>query len=109
MLVKGETPGPFPPLSLETPSGLNLCRSCVCCHSLREFICAPVLLYLEDTVSLESPTSSAPTIFLPLVLSYLSRGGCVMKSGLDAYINSHSQSEPVPQPYFKTEEIFKKS
>ena len=37
---------------------LNLCRSCVCCHSLYEFICLSVLLCLEDTVSLESSITS---------------------------------------------------
>jgi len=43
-------------------SSLNLCRSCARCHSPCEFIC--VLLYLEDTVSLESSNASgsAPSL-----------------------------------------------
>ena len=32
--------------------GLNLFRPCVFCHSLDEFICASVLLYIEGLVSL---------------------------------------------------------
>lgn len=35
-------------------SDLNLGRSCVYCHHLCEFICAAVLLFLEDTVLLAS-------------------------------------------------------
>lgn len=31
-------------------SGLNWCRSCVCCHSLCEFIWIPALFCLEDAV-----------------------------------------------------------
>lgn len=33
-------------------------RFCMCCYSLCEFICASVLLYLEDTISLELFTTS---------------------------------------------------
>lgn len=32
---------------------LTLCKPCVDCHCLCEFICGSVLLYLEDAVSLE--------------------------------------------------------
>lgn len=34
------------------------CRSRMCCHSLGEFTHASILLYLDDTVSLESATTS---------------------------------------------------
>lgn len=43
---------PFPSLSTVSMSGLHIV--CSCCHSLWEFICASVLLCLEDTVLLES-------------------------------------------------------
>lgn len=42
-LVQDQSLYPLPPLSTWTPSVLNLCRSCVCCHSL----CVLVLLCLE--------------------------------------------------------------
>ena len=42
------------PLSAEIPSDLGLCRSCVFSLSLCEYICASILLGLEDPVSLDS-------------------------------------------------------
>lgn len=48
------------PLSVLGPSGLDLCRRCVCCHSLYELIRTLVLLCSEGFVSLVSamPTDS---------------------------------------------------
>ena len=40
------------PVSAETPSGLDLCRPCACCHSLCELICAIFTMPLEGLVSL---------------------------------------------------------
>lgn len=37
-------------LSIWTTSGLNLCRTYACCHSICEYICTPVQLCLEETV-----------------------------------------------------------
>ena len=37
LLVRGGSPCLLPPLSTGIPSGLNLCRSCACCHSLCQF------------------------------------------------------------------------
>jgi hypothetical protein len=44
-----ETGAPCPPprLLAETLSGLNLCRSCACCHSLCEFMSVSALSYLK--------------------------------------------------------------
>ena len=42
------------PVHSRSPSILDLCIPCPCCHSLCEFICASVLLCLEDTSSLMS-------------------------------------------------------
>lgn len=44
-LIKGK--GQFLVLShsVENPSGLNLCRPSVCCHSLCDFMCANPVLY----------------------------------------------------------------
>ena len=53
-----------PPLLLSTRilSGLNLCRLCVCCHSLREFPCIAVLLGLDDVIFLVSTPISGSCI-----------------------------------------------
>lgn len=54
---------------------LSLCRSCGCCHSLCEFICAPVLLFLEGAVSLVLRvlgTLCLTILILPLPSSCLS-------------------------------------
>ena len=48
----------FPILMAGILSGLNLCRTRACCPNVCEFTWALVLLCLEDTVSLESSTSS---------------------------------------------------
>lgn len=42
--------------SIGTSSGLDLCRLFPCCHSLREFMCVPVLVCLEEFFFLESST-----------------------------------------------------
>lgn len=42
----------LPPLGLEMPPGLHLCRSCVCCYAC-EFICASVMS-LENIAFWES-------------------------------------------------------
>lgn len=39
--------------------------TCACWHRLCGFICSSILLYLEDTVSLESSTTSGSYNFLP--------------------------------------------
>lgn len=57
-LVKNELLHPLPFLSAGPPPNWNLYRSCVYCYSLCEFICAYVLLYLEDTVSSELSITS---------------------------------------------------
>lgn len=49
-LVRNGALHPVPPLTGGPLSHLNLYRSCVCCYSLCEFICASFLLCLEDTV-----------------------------------------------------------
>lgn len=46
---------------------LEYIRSCACCHSDCEVICASVLLWLEDTVCLGSPPCLALMVF-PLCL-----------------------------------------
>ena len=53
---------------------VNLCRSFLYCHSLREFICA-LLLCLEDTFSLESPITLALSIKFLLLHRSLNLGG----------------------------------
>lgn len=58
----------LPHFSAGVWSGLNLCRSCACCHSLCEFIHASVLLCLEDTVYSEPSTTSGSWVFLPPLL-----------------------------------------
>lgn len=52
------------PLLAEVLSGLNLGRSCACCDSLCEFMCALILLCLDDAVSSECAPPLALTIFL---------------------------------------------
>lgn len=47
-------------------SELNLCRSCSGCHSLCTFRCISALFCLEDTVFLESVTSSDSYNHFPL-------------------------------------------
>lgn len=49
------SPPPIQPLNL---SGRNLFRPCACCHSLYKFRCQSVLLFLEDTASLDSSITS---------------------------------------------------
>lgn len=49
----------FPFTVLGFSSGLNMCRSILCCHSLCKFICASVLSCLEVTVSLYLSTTSS--------------------------------------------------
>lgn len=49
-----------------TPLDLDLCRSCACCHTLREFIHALVLLCQVNTVSLVSSSFLPPTLHSPL-------------------------------------------
>lgn len=47
---------------------MNLCRSCACCQSLHEFICASVPICLQETISLELLiVSLAVTKYLPHV------------------------------------------
>jgi hypothetical protein len=46
----------LPLFSAGIPFGLGLCRTCLCWHSIYEFICASVLLCLEGTVFLMMPT-----------------------------------------------------
>lgn len=41
----------YSPLDAEILSALSLCRSSACSHSLCEFVCAPALLCMENTVS----------------------------------------------------------
>jgi hypothetical protein len=48
----------LPSLSAGTLSGLDLWKSCACCHSLCEFVCAPVLLCMDGTVSMGSSITS---------------------------------------------------
>lgn len=70
-----------PPLLLSTRilSGSNLCRPCVCCHSLREFLCIAALLGIDDVIFLESTSisgscnfsASSPTQTLNLEESHL--------------------------------------
>lgn len=44
---------------------LGLHKSCVCCYNHHEFICEATLLYLEDPVSLEPPTTFSPYTLQP--------------------------------------------
>lgn len=75
LLVRGGMLCILSPFSAVTPSGLNLCKSCVL-TAVSECICASVLLYLEDTVSFESTITPGFTIFLlPLPHQYLSLKG----------------------------------
>lgn len=41
-------------LSIVSPPALVFCSHCVCCHNLCKFICALILLYLKDAISLVS-------------------------------------------------------
>lgn len=49
-------------------SGLNLHRTCACCHSLRNVYVHRSCLCLGDAVSLGSPSIPGLTIFLPPLL-----------------------------------------
>lgn len=49
---------PFSSSVLGFLSGWSLCRSCECSHSLCELICASVVLFPDNTVSLKSSTTS---------------------------------------------------
>lgn len=74
--LRGESLCPLSLVRVGIPSGLNLLRFCSCYHSLCEFMCAPVLLYLEDTVSSESsPSPALEFFFLPLPRVALSPEG----------------------------------
>lgn len=53
---------PFSMLISGNLFGLNLFRSCAFCHSLHEFKCAPVLLYIDDFISLISVTSDSQNL-----------------------------------------------
>lgn len=53
-------------LSTRTPSGLDLCRSGVCCHSLLR---TWVLLCLEDTGLWYHPSAPVLTVFSTLLYS----------------------------------------
>lgn len=46
-------------VSVGTQARLNLCISYVCCQNLCDFICASVLLCMEETVSFRSAIPSA--------------------------------------------------
>lgn len=59
-LVSGETLCLLPSLSAGIPSALNPCRSYAHCHSLCGFMCALVLLGLEDSASCSHPSPLAP-------------------------------------------------
>lgn len=48
-----------------TQSGLELCSLCACCHRFCNFICMPLLLYLEGLFSWCPPYSLSLTVFLP--------------------------------------------
>lgn len=53
-LFRGRTPLSTSPSLFRILCGLNLCRFCIFCHSLSEFICTLILLCVEYFVSLES-------------------------------------------------------
>lgn len=60
----------LPPFSSRIPSNLGLHRSHGCCHN--EVICVAILLYLEDTVSVESCITSGSYSLSPCSLAELS-------------------------------------
>lgn len=55
-------------LSAGTPSGLNLCGFCTSCYSLWKFLCSPVRVRLEDSVSWSHPSPLAPLPLRSLIL-----------------------------------------
>lgn len=72
----GKEPNSTSLLSATIPCGLTLCRPCECCQILCEFLCASVLLCLEDTFPWSHPSSLTLSIILsPLPYSLLSLEG----------------------------------
>lgn len=72
----GGTVSPSPLLRAGTLSGLNLCRSCGCCHSLYELVCVSVNCVYKMPFSQNHPLPLALTIFLrPLLHRSLSLYG----------------------------------
>lgn len=59
----------------------TLCVTCVCSYCLCEFLCASVLLCLEDTVFLSQSSLLSLTVFLP-PLPWAMREGLMMTSHL---------------------------
>lgn len=86
-----ETPCSVFPLTAETLSGLNQHKSYVCSHNLCEFICIPLLLCLNDAVSLELSISwLAQFFYLFLTDLWVFKGGERLKLYLYLYNISHN-------------------
>jgi hypothetical protein len=78
--------------SCQLQISLNFCKSSLCCHSVYEFICQSVILYLGYTTS-NHPSSLALKIFLPSLLYrslILERRGLIKTSHLVLRIPSLS-------------------